>query len=202
MKSKFFTSHRWFLPASFIFVLIVFAFAMNGIGQIKPASPGQYKGLPVTKDRLVKVLEGKKLPQSEIIEVIEMSGVDFQATPTVEQELESAGARPAVLKAIKNNYRGAVENNKVETKKTDEWFEKGDALFQEEKWDQAIAAYKMSLEVKPSYQAYLNIGRCYLKMNQPGIALENLQSSIKLNPNFAPTWSRIGSALTSLNKNT
>jgi tetratricopeptide (TPR) repeat protein len=201
MNISIFIGHRKFLSTSLVSVLFlsIFFLTTNIAGQSKSSSFGQYKGLPVTKDRLIRVLQGKKLPQGEIIEVIEMSGVDFETTPAIEQELGSAGARPAVLKAVKNNYRGASITGKVEATKTDEWFVKGDTLFQEEKWEQAVTAYKMSLETKPSYQAYLNIGRSYLKMNKPQLALENLQASLKLNPNFALTWSRIGSALISLN---
>lgn len=65
----------------------------------------QYKGLPVKKDRLVKVLRTKQLPTREIIAVIKKNGVDFKVTPAVEQELVGAGARSEVVAAATANYR-------------------------------------------------------------------------------------------------
>lgn len=68
----------------------------------------QYKGLPVTKDRLVTALRTKALQSRQIVQTINNNGVDFQVTPPIESELVAAGARPEVLTAVRNNYRAPV----------------------------------------------------------------------------------------------
>jgi len=65
----------------------------------------QYKGNPVKKEKLVKVLRMKQLSTSEIVAVIKKNGVDFKVTPAVEQELLGAGGRPEVVTAATANYR-------------------------------------------------------------------------------------------------
>ena len=72
----------------------------------------QYKGNPVTKERLVTALRTKALQTRQIVQTVTNNGVDFQATPNVEAELVSAGARPEVLTAVRNNYRAPVNNSK------------------------------------------------------------------------------------------
>lgn len=66
----------------------------------------QYKGSPVQKDRLVQVLRSKQLQTSDIVTIINSNGVNFQLTPETKKSLVAAGARPAVIQAVRNNYRG------------------------------------------------------------------------------------------------
>ncbi len=65
----------------------------------------QYKGMPVKKDKLVRVIRTKQLSTREIVTVIKTNGVDFKVTPLIEAELSGAGARPEVLSAASSNYR-------------------------------------------------------------------------------------------------
>jgi hypothetical protein len=67
----------------------------------------KYVGSPVTKPRLIGVLRSKSLQTREIVKILNESGADFQMTDSVESELVSAGARPEVLAAVRNNYRSA-----------------------------------------------------------------------------------------------
>lgn len=69
------------------------------------AAAQQYKGLPVTKDRLLMALKTKALQTRQIVQTINTNGVDFQLTAAIESELVAAGARPEVLSAARNNYR-------------------------------------------------------------------------------------------------
>lgn len=80
----------------------------------------QYKGLPVKKEKLIKVLRSKQLPTREIVAVIKKNGVDFQVPPAVERELVAVGARPEIITAAKTNYRAPATKKppaptKVET---------------------------------------------------------------------------------------
>lgn len=67
---------------------------------------GQYKGDPVKRDRLIKVLRSKQFQTKDIVQIITENGVDFRIDAAIENELVSAGARPAVIAAVRRNYRG------------------------------------------------------------------------------------------------
>ncbi len=66
---------------------------------------GQNKDLPVTKERLVTALRTKAVQTSQIVDQINLRGVNFQMTAAIESELVAAGARPQVIEAARNNYR-------------------------------------------------------------------------------------------------
>ncbi len=68
----------------------------------------QYKGNPVKKEKLLKVLRTKQLSTGEIVAVIKKNGVDFKVTTAVEQELTRVGARPEIVSAAIANYRAPM----------------------------------------------------------------------------------------------
>lgn len=70
------------------------------------AAIGQYKGEPVKKDRLIKTLRSKQFQTRDIVQVINESGVDFRLSASDQNELVAAGARPAVIDAVRRNFRG------------------------------------------------------------------------------------------------
>ncbi len=72
---------------------------------------GQPAGDPVKRDRLVKVLRSKRFQTRDIVQIIRENGVDFRVTSDVQNELVAAGARPAVIEAAKNNYRGGPSSS-------------------------------------------------------------------------------------------
>ena len=77
----------------------------------------QYKGAPVKKSRLIKVLRSKSLQTRDIVTVINSNGVDFKITPEDRKALIAAGARPEVIQAVESNPRLAensliVKNNR------------------------------------------------------------------------------------------
>lgn len=62
-------------------------------------------------------------------------------------------------------------------------FEKGNALYQKEKYTEAIKAYESVLDTKQeSAELYFNIGNCYYKMNQVAPAVYNYEKALVLNP--------------------
>jgi tetratricopeptide (TPR) repeat protein len=70
------------------------------------AVEGQYKGEPVKRDRLVKVLRSKQFQSKDIVQIINENGVDFRLDAGAESELCAAGARPLVIDAVRRNFRG------------------------------------------------------------------------------------------------
>ncbi|MEQ1762876.1 MAG: hypothetical protein ABL984_07020 [Pyrinomonadaceae bacterium] len=85
--------HRWLVTACILAVCSV-------------AVIGQYKGDPVKKERLINVLRSKQFQTRDIVQIITESGVDFRLNAAGENELVAAGARPAVLDAVRRHFRG------------------------------------------------------------------------------------------------
>ncbi len=107
---------NWRSRKKLLIVLLTawFGLAANG------AAAQQYKGLPVTKNRLINVLRSKSLQTREIVAVVKNNGVDFELSAAIETELTAAGARPAVIEAVRGNYRSAqtavaADNSRAKT---------------------------------------------------------------------------------------
>src|SRR2546426_606376 len=63
---------------------------------------------PYDQSTLLKVVQLNALPTSEVVGKVNERGVDFQMTSGLESEFRSAGARPEVIEAIRENYRAAA----------------------------------------------------------------------------------------------
>jgi hypothetical protein len=65
-------------------------------------------------------------------------------------------------------------------------FEKGNALYQKGKYEQAVTAYESVLATKQhSSDLYFNLGNCYYKMNKVAPAIYNYEKALVLNPDDA-----------------
>lgn len=63
---------------------------------------------PYDKERLLKVVKLNALSTQEVVQAIESRGVSFRLTAEIEDEFQQAGARPELITAMRNNYRGAA----------------------------------------------------------------------------------------------
>lgn len=62
----------------------------------------------------------------------------------------------------------------------------GQAYLNKAAYDEAIAAFKNALEIKPdAVEAYINLSTTYLKQNLPHSAIESCQRAIRVAPNAA-----------------
>ncbi len=66
-----------------------------------------YSGSPVTKDRLVRAVRSKQFAVPTLVKQIRISGVDFELTTAVENELRSARANQQIIDAVGEHYRYA-----------------------------------------------------------------------------------------------
>lgn len=66
-------------------------------------------------------------------------------------------------------------------------FEKGNALYQESKYEQAAQEYEniVNVEKKQSAELYYNLGNCYYKLNKVAPAIYYYEKALVLNPNHA-----------------
>ncbi len=61
---------------------------------------------PITQAALEKALGIGGLSTGEFVGIIQKRGVDFRLTPDIEASLRRLGAEPALIEAIRGNYRG------------------------------------------------------------------------------------------------
>jgi len=65
-------------------------------------------------------------------------------------------------------------------------FEKGNALYQKGKYEEAIVAYESVLgSKKQSAELYFNLGNCFYKLNKVAPAVYNYEKALVLNPDDA-----------------
>src|SRR5579885_312445 len=91
--------------------LLLCAFASAARAQQQPAPRA-----PITRDTLVSMLrsltpERRDAGLSTLAAAIRDSGVDFEVTPSVEQELLSAGATPELVAVARANYRASAASS-------------------------------------------------------------------------------------------
>jgi tetratricopeptide (TPR) repeat protein len=74
-------------------------------------------------------------------------------------------------------------------------FEKGNLLYQKEKYQEAITSYKSIIESgKQSSDLYFNLGNCYYKLHQVAPAIYNYEKALLLNPNDKDLKTNLGFA--------
>ena len=126
----------------------------------------QYKGLPVKKEKLVKVIRTKQLSTREIVAVIKTNGVDFKITPLIEAELSGAGARPEVLSAATENYRAPASQKQPAPRPIETTAEDYDQLY-----DRAYDTLSRIVTVTSLDQAS-QISRSVLEISNRAIKLD------------------------------
>ncbi len=63
---------------------------------------------PITKEGLIEALRIGGLSSRALVQEIKSRGVSFEVAGPIEAELRAAGARPAVIEAVRSNYRPLV----------------------------------------------------------------------------------------------
>ncbi|MEZ5346237.1 MAG: hypothetical protein R2681_11865 [Pyrinomonadaceae bacterium] len=144
-----------------LFLISTFALVQNTSAQKR------YIGDPVKKENLIKVLKSKKYRDTDIVEIINDNGVDFRINDSIEKELIEAGARPSVVIAVKNNFRGAIKATVAKTSASNsyqELLDKAIQQFDEQKnTDASIKTLETAIASNPSKpRAYQLMGFAYL----------------------------------------
>ena len=71
-------------------------------------------------------------------------------------------------------------------------FEKGNALYQKGKYEQAVVVYESVLNShKHSAELYFNLGNCYYKLNKVAFSIYNYEKALVLNPNDVETTNNL-----------
>lgn len=156
---------------SFIKITVAcFLILINGITLF-----AQFRGAPVKKERLIRVLLSKQLQTRDIVAVINSNGVDFSLTSDVRKALIDAGARPEIIRAIKNNRRSEPSEGSIFASndfKTTIIEIDPPALDYEELLEQAIHTYK--------------------DQDNPQNAVRYLETAIKMKPKDSQAYQIMG----------
>ncbi len=135
----------------------------------------QYRGAPVKRERLIKVLRSRQLQSGDIVSVINTNGVDFRLTSEIRKALIAAGARPEVIKAAVSNLRPALNG--------------GDILVKNDK----RKTNRQTKPVVPNYDELLERAiHSYQDEQNPNGAVRYLQAAVKLKPKSPAAYQMLG----------
>lgn len=165
LKDKFKNRKSYFKITTACFLILI-----NAINLF-----AQYRGAPVKRERLIKVLRSRQLQTRDIVSVISSNGVDFKLTATVKQSLIAAGARPEVISAVSNNLRFAADKTNT--------FAKNDRR-QSDRQNKTAA---------PNYDELLDQAMySYQERRNPQSAVRYLETAVKLNPKNPAAYQMLG----------
>lgn len=101
------------------------------------------------------------------------------------------------------NFNILLEKSHKEGALNDEIFYnyKGNQFFLLDNIDEAITCFQKSIDVKPNFDSYLNLGTCFLKKKEFNKALDNLFKSLDKKKDHEDTYILIFKALLAQNKN-
>jgi protein O-GlcNAc transferase len=75
-------------------------------------------------------------------------------------------------------------------------YEKGNALYEQGRMEEAIAAYREAVRLKPDYsEAYNNLGSALQAFGRIHEAIDAYREAVRLQPAYATAWSNLGSCL-------
>lgn len=94
----------WIVVA--LIVLVILPLSVLGNSKLQSRKPGPKP--PITQSGLLDALRIGGLSPKALIQEIKSRGVGFELTGPVEAELRAAGAKPAVIDAVRANYRPFV----------------------------------------------------------------------------------------------
>lgn len=134
----------------------------------------QYRGAPVKKDRLLKVIRSRQLQTRDIVSVINSNGVDFTMTAEIKKALIAAGARPEVIRAIVNNQRLSSKNAALLAKSKNK-------------------KPNVPAKAEPNYDDLLEQAiSSYKDRKNPQIAVQYLQTAVRLKPKSPAAYQMLG----------
>ena len=81
------------------------------------------------------------------------------------------------------------------------YHELGEELLEQQKWPEAVAAYRQAIENNPNFSwSYHKLGQALTQLQEWEEAVEAYQKAIEINPNFPWSYHKLGEALTELQR--
>jgi len=190
-----------------LFLLIAAFFILNVIPSNLFAAEGRLKGKVVDEN-------AKPLADVKITLFDRDRGIKYECQTDEEGNYYRRGIKPSTYEITfeKEGYipiidelrvrLGSEEELNVVMKKIEaavvggDDFLEAEKLYKEEKYQEAADAFGRVIVGNPMYaEAYSNLGRCYLKLEQLDKAIENLNKAVELKPALAVAYRYLGEAL-------
>lgn len=196
------------------------AFLIAGIiwlGFFSAVFPGQYQG---KIEGVVLDSAGNYLEKAEVIIISQMStSINYRLLTDKQGHFVQIGLRPGfyLVEVRKAGYNpksfevkvSIAETTKIEVRlersteiiesnlsEADRLFLQGNKFYSEQKFTEAISAYKEAIKLNPQQWAYhFNLGLSYKKLNQPDQALQAFRQAQALNPESFSANKELGESL-------
>lgn len=152
---------------------------------LAPSSAVSQHSAPIKKKGLVGALGIGGLSATELAEMIKERGVDFRLTYDNEEDLQTAGATPPVLQAVRKYYR-RPPSSQADRANAANLLQSSRALFQAKDPNSALPVVTQALELDPdNADAYVLRGKVYLANRQVKRAAADLQIALDIDPSNA-----------------
>jgi len=113
------------------------------------------------------------------------------------EDIDEENYAPITIRGQPTNV-GQVETSSLDAQK---WLDKGNDLYGQGKYIEAIQAYEEVIRINPNAAtAWYNKGTALVKQGKYDEAIKAYGEAIRLNPNYADAWNNKGHALGSLGK--
>jgi hypothetical protein len=132
--------------------------------------------------------------------VMQLQGMDLRKScggriaplPAVFAVLWMLSLQPAYARAPQSPANSS-QATEVTQPTAQDFFKQGNEASRHEKWDDAIAAYKKALALKPSYiEAHYNLGNAYAAEQKTSEALKEYREVLRLRPDFPGVHMNLG----------
>jgi len=190
---------------AFFFIVIALSFIVF-FAKLLFAQEGRLKGMVVDENK--NPLENVKITLFD-----RGRGIKFECYTDIDGKYYRRGIKPSFYEitfekegyiSIKDELRvrlGSEEMLNVVMKKVEAAvvggadFVEAEKLYKEGKYKEAVEAFGKVIEGNPNYaEAYSNLGRCYLKLEQFDQAIDKLSKAIELKPALAVAHYYLGDA--------
>ncbi len=180
---------------SFVLLTLMFAMLFGSVAAQQPAQLSLADILIALRSKKVTLPERNKL----IGDAVKTRGITFALTPEIEKELQTTGADPVLIGAIRTKIPGEkIAQNTSLRSLTDPvaapvsapappdfsfYQKRGDGSLAKGDPDSAIADYSKAIELRPmETSVYLNRGVAYLGKKSYDLAILDFSKVIELDP--------------------
>lgn len=155
--------------------------------------------LRVTKNKFYLSPEGVLPVEPDFLFGVLLSASSYAQPAAYTAPYSGGFAPPATLHS--SFTVGAHSYGQAQSNNPEVWYNQGNKLLNSQKYEEAIAAYKQAIQIKPDLiEAWNNGGLALANLQRYEEAIAAYDKVIQINPNFAMAWDNKGLALAQLKR--